>query len=197
MEVSYPSSDSVELFKKHLEGISFLTPETWERFATILQYEKARKKEMLLNNRQMENHMRYIVSGVVKVIYHADDNSFVYDFRGANHFLCDTVSFFARKPTFFSMEALTDCVWIDVPYTKMNQLLQEDLNGQLIVARALNLHLEKRHEKENFLRSNSATERYEILCEMFPDILQIASLGDIASYLGITQQSLSRIRKSK
>ena len=197
MEISNPPSDSVELFKKHLEAISFLPPETWDRFATILQYEKATKKEMLLNSRQIENHMRYIVSGVVKVTYHADDNSFVYDFRGANHFLSDTVSFFGRKPTFFSMEALTDCEWIDLPYTKMNQLLQEDKNGQLIVARALNLYLEKRHEKENFLRSNSAKERYELLCEMFPNILQIASLGDIASYLGITQQSLSRIRKNQ
>jgi CRP-like cAMP-binding protein len=189
--------EAFEIFKNYLRDIAILPEETWARITQIVQYQKASKKDILLKGLQIENHVRFLTSGVVKITHHTSNSCYVYDFRGADSFLSDTVSFFERKPTTFSMEALTDCEWLEMSYDDMNQLMQEDEMVRLYAARSINLYLEKRHEKEDFLRSNSAKERYDLLLETFPDILQIASLGDIASYMGITQQSLSRIRKMK
>jgi len=50
-------------------------------------------------------------------------------------------------------------------------------------------------ERITSLHIESAEERYRSLIDDFPDILQRVNLGHIASYLGITQETLSRIRK--
>ena len=72
----------------------------------------------------------------------------------------------------------------------MNASIEFERVGRRFSNYAITL-LEKRFDNLHF---NSAKERYEILTSNHPQILQRVSLGIIASYLGITQETLSRIR---
>jgi CRP-like cAMP-binding protein len=53
------------------------------------------------------------------------------------------------------------------------------------------------NKKLEYLNQNSSKQKYELMCRMEPNIIKRVSLKDIASYLGITQETLSRIRGKK
>jgi len=76
-------------------------------------------------------------------------------------------------------------------------LIEKDETVSLLMSKALNNYLDTIQKQHSFIHLNAAKERYDIFCAQFPEILKYCSLGDIASFLGITQQSLSRIRKEK
>ena len=172
-----------------------LPKNTLEFLENSVQLRKANKGEVLLKHLQYECFIRFVISGIIKISKHTEVESYVYDFREGNNFLSDTVSLFEHIPSSFSMETITECVWLEIPYCDIITLLQNDLNLNIAISKLLNLNLQQKQDSNSFFLAHNAKERYEIFCIEKKNVLKNASLGDIASYLRVTQQSLSRIRK--
>jgi CRP-like cAMP-binding protein len=114
-----------------------------------------------------------------------------------NDIVISVFSFFTQSPSLENIELLEDTVLYSISYQSLQQLYQQfpqfNLHGRIITEQYYMLS-----EQRNFaLKKQSAKQRYDLLLKQYPQILQKASLGHIASYLGITQETLSRIRKQK
>lgn len=111
-----------------------------------------------------------------------------------NELAISVFSFFSQKPSFEALEALEECVLLRLSFNKLQQLYIEFPEFNYIGRILTEQYYIRSEAKANALRMLSANERYQQLLVQYPHIIQRVSLGHIASYLGITQHTLSRIR---
>jgi CRP-like cAMP-binding protein len=123
-----------------------------------------------------------------------DGKEITYWFAFENNFVTSFFSFITRKPGVESIQLIEDCTLWAISYDDLQRLYSQytDIErlGRIMHERYY-VMLEERFLRNHF---KEARERYEHVMMNAPHILQRAPLGHIASYLGITQETLSRIR---
>ena len=194
-DIEYDSNRYFEKYKTPILQHIPLLADIWHQFIQLAEIKIVSKGIVILGKDQYEKEVRYLAEGVVKIMCHNQYDYFVYDFRESNNFLCDPISLLQETPSRFSMETITNCLIISIPRDRFIELMKNNQEVKDIMTTTLNYYLNKNHEKHINMRSLSATDRYEQFCIDFPKSIRCAKLFDVASYLGITQQSLSRIRK--
>ncbi len=160
----------------------------------VVQYGK---KEKLLSEGEKSDHIYFLIKGAVRVFYlnqeGGETNTW---FLFENELVISVYSFFTSQPSFEYIETLEDCIFITLRKEKLNWLYQNFLEFNIIGRRLTELYYVRNEAQANSLRMLSAKERYQQLLNTQPQLLQRVSLGHIASYLGISAETLSRIRKS-
>lgn len=141
------------------------------------------------------NKILFIQHGCVSMIYERDNKSFIKDFIFQNDFASVYESFLSQQPARYSLKAVNDCQFQSISRNKLERAFQEtpilkNLAAKLTESAYLNVT--KRLES---LITLSAEQRYLELLERRSNLLSEVPLYLIASYLGITDVALSRIRK--
>lgn len=180
-----------EQLKKIMFSKLPITNEEWEEFKSTLVLKTARKNRLLLSPDKKEYCARLILKGIVKITHH-EPVPYVFDFRKKGCFLCNVVSLTGKIKSDFSFETITDCEWIETNSDNIIGLNDKVLHAfsSLVIE-----YMNRGHERASFLRIGNAEERYTRFCSLHPDVIRYAKQADIASFLDITTQSLSRIRK--
>ena len=153
------------------------------------------KGSIITPHHTVENYIYLLKKGSVKVSYFKDINEYILDFWFDGDFFTSYVSFIERKPSLTQITALTE---IEVERTHYSQL--ETMYGSSLLGNQIGRKMAERmyvHKtmKEIELISLSAEERYRKLLNKSRDLVLEVSVKDIASYLGIQPESLSRIRR--
>lgn len=152
------------------------------------------KGAMLIKEGSVCNHVYFLERGCVRGYYNLDGKEITYWFAFENSFVTSFYSFITRKPAIENIHALEDCTLWSVSYDHLQQLYDTypeiERLGRLMHERYY-VMLEDRFLSNHF---KEARERYDLLLKNSPHILQRVPLGYVASYLGITQETLSRIR---
>jgi len=138
--------------------------------------------------------MYFIEKGCVRGYYNLDGKEVTYWFGFEHSFVTSFYSFISRKPAFENIQLIEDCRVLAISYDDLQKLYDKYPEIERLV-RIINenyyVRLEERFVAAQF---KSAKERYAGLLDFSPHILQRMPLGHIASYLGISQETLSRIR---
>ncbi len=139
-------------------------------------------------------HLYYIKKGIVRVYYLSEKGKEItLWFSLENTFVTAIDSFFYEKPTRDNCEALEDLSVYLITYASLETVLN-DKDGAQVTFFIMYEVARKMAELLETIRNQSAEERYKLLMTKYPSILQRVSLGQIASFLGISQETLSRIR---
>jgi CRP/FNR family transcriptional regulator, anaerobic regulatory protein len=140
----------------------------------------------------------FIEKGLVRRYYYNEDGKEVTDSFGLeNSFATSFDSFFQRQPSRYFIELLEDSIVHSMTYAEVETELNNFPEIQSVSRLVLVQILEQALDKNAALQFKTARLRYRYMTEKHPEILQRVSLGHIASYLGITQETLSRIRAIK
>lgn len=140
----------------------------------------------------------FVEKGLVRWFYYNEDGKDITDSFGVeNSFITAFDSFFQRKPSRYFIELLEDSTVYSMTYTDLETLFENFPEVERVSRLILIQILEQTLDKNAALQFHNAHERYEFITQKQPDLLQRVSLGHIASYLGITQETLSRIRAKK
>lgn len=110
--------------------------------------------------------------------------------------MVDNISYFENTPSYFEMQTLTPCDILVMDGIAFLKLIKTNNEIHRLTLKAINDYMKVNQKKQSLFQLQSAQERYLEFCESKREILKSVKLADLASYLGITQQSLSRIRKS-
>ena len=110
--------------------------------------------------------------------------------------MVDSVSFYNGTPSSEYVEAITDCTLLVFSKNSFSELSIAISNWSDIFTRILTDALMKKVQDSNTMLNQDATTRYLKFLELFPNVANRVPLSMLASYLGITQSSLSRIRKN-
>jgi CRP-like cAMP-binding protein len=152
------------------------------------------KRHLLLKDGETCNYMYVVLKGLARMYYVKDDEEVCSLFIEEKYLFNSPNSFYSRKPGYEYIETLEPSTLARIHYNHLQQLYNTHppLN---FIARVITEHyFVKSEERLYLLRKKSAEERYSYFTERYPTLLQKVPLKYIASYLGITLETLSRIR---
>lgn len=154
------------------------------------------KNDFILKQGQICNNFLFLEAGFLRsFLFDTEGNDVTTNFYRKNSLVFEVASYFKRTPSKENIQALTDCICWQIPFEKF-QLLFHSIPEFREFGRAnlVNGFIALK-ERTMSMISSTAEQRYEHLLNTRPDIFQHAPLKYMASYLGITDSSLSRIRK--
>jgi CRP-like cAMP-binding protein len=189
--------------KKTLEDIiqsTYLLPEqVLEQVLGHFQHSEYPKNYFLLKAGKPCKHIWFMTQGAVRYFYTNDQGKETNTwFSLDTQIITDAPSLVNQTPSQESIQLMEDSELYSIEYANIQTLLQNHHSFALWYIRLVELHyisqIEDRIADLQFL---DAKERYQKLLNLCPDITNRISLGNIASYLNITQETLSRIRAGK
>lgn len=189
----YPYLDQLRAF---INATCPISDDSWTKMRDIMKFWRVKKGVRLLDYMEVESAVRFLGKGIVKCEDHYNEKSFVYDFRVAPIILSETVSFLNNTRSRLTLETVTECDFIELPHDPFCELIFTNIDLTKFCAIGVVNYLGMTHYKQALLRTLDAQQRYKHFLKEFPGVVLEAKLEDIASYIGVTQQSLSRIRKN-
>jgi CRP-like cAMP-binding protein len=185
--------DSIRHF---LKSFNILTDNEVEIFIRLLSSRTLKKSEYFIQEGQTCNQVAFVLSGGLRTYYTSDKGEEItYCITFPNSLITAYSSFLTAQPTQENIQAITKTELLIIQKNKFETLSHQNLNWILflkIIAEQQYIELEKRIFQ---LQKSDAKKRYVDLVKNQPEFIQKIPLHYLASYLGITQRHLSRIRK--
>lgn len=164
----------------------------------IEQLKKVRIKKgnFLLRQGDVCKHSFFVEEGLLKY-YSIDDKGkqHILQFAPEGWFVVDRESMFFNQPSQYFIETLEDSVVTMMDEDVFAELSLQNKSFALFNNRLLHNHIRHLQNRINLLLSATAEERYLEFVKIYPDLLLRVPQTLVASYLGITPESLSRVRK--
>jgi len=164
-----------------------------------LQYFRAKrltKGDYFVNEGEVCYQIAYIQSGLLRTYYYNEKAEGVTScFCSAGSLTTSYKSFILKTPSTLSIKALTDCELLVLESDDLDQLYEKYTVWQSIGRSVAEQEYILMEQYASVLNNETAKQKYLRLLEEQPDVLSSANVEDIASYLGVTRRTLSRIRK--
>jgi CRP-like cAMP-binding protein len=183
-------------FIEYLREKGQLTPEELELVANASVQKKVRKHQYLLEEGEVSDFVGFVVRGSFRLFRIGDDKQeHVMRFAIENWWISDFISFMSGQPSNCYIEALEDSELIRFSKEKWDVLLAASPNFRQIIE-ALTAKNFEAHQNRIFSNiSEPAEVRYEKFVKEYPTLYNRIPLYMIASFLGLTRETLSRVRK--
>ncbi|WP_299125516.1 Crp/Fnr family transcriptional regulator [uncultured Tenacibaculum sp.] len=169
-------------------------PELAEAFQNIIKPEKYTKHHILHEAGHICNHMYIITSGIARVFYYKDGKDITVHFSVEQESITTIDSFIQRKKSKYNIEALEDLEVLKIAHADLENLF----NSNPKYERFGRLFLQKIYidlvERIDDLQLHTAQERYNILLQKKPFLFNRVASKHLASFLGMTPETFSRIR---
>lgn len=181
-----------------LTSIAPLPTGLQQRMTEFIVQKTYPKKHRLLEAGQVARHIFFICKGSARAFYYdIEGREHTTWFMSENNLMISVFSFFRQATATENIELLEESTLLCMRWEKLQTIYKEfpefNVHSRIFTEKYY-IQAEKR---AIILRTRKPAERYQLLLNSQPEILQKASLGQIASFLGITQETLSRIRSGK
>lgn len=185
----------MDRIRAYFEQFVELTDSDWAFFYSKLKQTNFPKKALLLKTGQVENHLSFIEKGTVRFYTPKEDNDITFGFKFENQFVSAYDSFITQSKSSYQIETLTHTVLWQLTFQDLQDIYRETTVGNIIGRKvAENLFMMKAR-RELSLLNETAEKRYLNLFSEQPKLIKEIPLKYLASYIGVTPQALSRIRK--
>lgn len=187
------------MIAKHLKEIFApyidLDVKVWENFEELGEIKTLPKETVLKASNTTEKHFNLIIKGSGGNLIWNKNNFVCIDIAFKNDFLNDYMSFTTQKPTPIEVRLFEESTIFCISYTNFQQILKGNYGEKITRLAVETVFIEKQQQQIDLL-TKTAKERYIELWDDKKGIDRVP-LKYLASYLGITPQSLSRIRAGK
>lgn len=187
----------MQQIKAYLDQIATISNQDWDFFTSKLQARSIPKKTIFLKLNEVENTISFIESGVVRLYIPKEDpeKEITFGFSFKNQFISAYDSFLTQKPSAYQLQALTEVSLLSITYVDLQAVYNTTQIGNLIGRLTAERLFLLKSKREQDLLHLTAEQRYIKLFKERPELLQVIPLKYISSYIGVTAQALSRIRK--
>lgn len=168
-----------------------------ELIKSKLVVKKLRKDEYFQEAGKIPREVIFLTEGIMRVCYYNKAGAEITKyFIDENHFLADVNSYNQQIPSTEYIQALTDCTYFVLSRNAMKELSMTIIEWDNIIAKITAKGLADKVNRISPMMTEDAKERYLSFLEKFPSLAHRIPLSHLASFLGITQSSLSRIRRT-
>ena len=179
---------------KVLEEITFLDNDHQKEIEDLLVVKHYKKNEKFLVKGNLCNDIGFVEAGSFRYIMDLDGDDRTFDFSVENEFITDYYGILKSKPASFDIVANQPSTVACLPTKRVLQLFDKDMTYQKIGRTIAESEFCKHHERLTSLMYDSPKQRYENLLQTMPDSVLRLPQHLLANYLGITKETLSRIR---
>lgn len=183
------------LLRKTLERkITFIESE-WEDFSNYWKTVTFKKNEYITQLEQIEPYFYFVLDGVQRLYFLNDGQEHVLGFSYHGDFSGMFDSFLHQTPSELYLQAITDSQMLAISFNDYNLLLKKYRKFEQWAYLFIMDILRGRLKREIEILSCSAEERYRNLLNRSPHVIQQIPYKHLASYLGMTPETFSRMRK--
>jgi CRP-like cAMP-binding protein len=184
--------------KKHLAGKIILTREQDELVNSCFKPLSARRNEILVQKGRIARHLYLVVKGCLRIFLTKEDGSeatrfLLFDGSMGTAF----PSFILRKPSVASVQSLGPSELLTLSYADRQTLFDKIPGWETMYRQVLELAYIESIQRIESLITMDAKARYKILLRDHPEIIQRLPSRIVADYLGISQETLSRLKSKK
>ncbi|MNU20770.1 Cyclic nucleotide-binding domain protein [compost metagenome] len=184
-----------ENWRANFNKIASVSDADWDVMARRLQKVRFKKKEIILKYGAVENYISFVNKGIVRYTFLRDGQNVSFNFHFPNSAFSAYDSFLLRMPTEYQIQAVTDVELLRISYDDIQEVYKESGVGNTIARKIVEGLYIAKVRRELSLLTEDAETRYRRLLQEWPELVKQLPLKDIASYIGITPQALSRIRR--
>lgn len=181
--------------KAKVEKIVTLSDEEWEFFIADISLKKLNKGAFLWQPGDKCNHLVFINEGVFRYFYNKENQEISLQFMFAHSFMIDYPSFINEEQLAYYFEALEDAEVLMIPKKRIYEAVEKYRTWERFGRITSEKNAVEISKRKNSLLFDSPLEQYLKLIAQRPKIFEKVPLHMIATYLGITREHLSRIRR--
>jgi len=179
-----------KITKEH-SSLSNETIDEWKKDIRVLELKKGTQ---LVKEGDFTNKLYFICEGSVKA-YHLKNGKLITDwFAFNNEFICAITGYFLKNPSEHYIELTENSILLEFDREKLTELSTKYHDFERFLRIIITKIMLQLQHRVLYFQFSTAKERYGFLLKQYPQIALHISLGDIASYIGITQETLSRVR---
>jgi CRP-like cAMP-binding protein len=189
---------SYELLKRSILFLADVPEELPEKLFSICRYKEYKKGQMFVSAGEHPLNMGFNLNGVFRLYYiDRKGNDWTKGFSTTGKFITSYSAMVQNRPSFFYIEAVTDSETLVFSYSEWMKIIESDKRWYPVIFKLLQqVYIMKEMREKSFLLEDAA-QRYSNFKKQFPDLERSVKLYHIASFLGITPESLSRLRKNE
>ena len=184
----------MEKLISHIQSYHQISAEAQSALKECFKQVILAKSEYLLSEGNICRYLYFLESGAVRGFYNLEGKEITYWFGFENDFVASFHSFTTGQPAVENIQLLEGSILWSISKESLMKLLNQYHEIERLVRIAYEKYYIRLEERFVNAQFKTAAERYENLLEQTPHILERVPLGHIASYLGVTQETLSRIR---
>lgn len=182
------------LLKKAFDPIYEVPIDVWERFYELCTEVRYKKNEVIKPHQSIARHGYFLLAGAVGSFIWKKNTFACLDFYLEGAFFADEYSLFSGRVSDIQLIAIEDTHALQISKDNI-EILKETPIGKTLFLEGEQVDNVRKEKQKIDLMTMSAEERYLELLNNRTDIINRIPQKHIASYLGVTQQSLSRIRR--
>ena len=187
----------IEQFKIFTSTFINFDKTEWENFEACLRLRHFSANEAISPFHKTESYLNFVCKGIIRA-YRLDDNgnevSLYFNFD--NEFSSSYDSFLMQQPSLLCLQAITEVVCLSISYSDLQALYAASIKGERFGRIMAENAYKRRVQREYNLLALSAEEKYKELKQKQPELTESIPQKYLASYIGITPQSLSRLKKN-
>jgi CRP-like cAMP-binding protein len=185
--------EQIRLFFKN--RYTDFSEQDWEVVSSKFIQQDFPKKALILKKGHVENYVSYVKEGIVRYYIPRENKELTFELTFANDFVGAYDSFLTRLPSVYHVETITQTTLWRLSYEDVQSLYRDTEKGNIIGRLASEKLFLEKAKREISLLNDTAEQRYLNLFSEQPEMIKKIPLQYIASYIGITPQALSRIRR--
>jgi len=171
-----------------------VSPELRTAIAKLTFLQHLPRHTLLLKEGKVCSHLHFIEKGLARAFHFRDGQEVTSWFMKEDDMIISVHSFYRQQPSHENMELVEDSVVVSLEYKNLQELYRRFPEFNFI-GRVLTEHYYALSEERAIaLRTHTAQERYESFLNTHPEFFNRVPLKHIASYLGMTPETLSRLR---
>ncbi|HTH54452.1 MAG TPA: Crp/Fnr family transcriptional regulator [Cyclobacteriaceae bacterium] len=189
--------EPLQLLKNVVDAVHPLDPSEWDSLAAIWKPFKAKRKEILTQAGQKEDHLYFVVDGVQRVFYFDEQQreaTLVFTYAPSFGGVLD--SFLSQQPSHYSYETLTPSTFIRTSARELFQVIGSSRNVATFVQKGTTQAMSGLLERMVELQCYSSEEKFKALLKRSPHILQLVPHKYLANYIGIDATNFSKLMNS-
>jgi len=157
---------------------------------------RVRAGDHLFRQGDTDGNVYFVKAGILKAYYiRIDGKEHLKSFQPEGAIIGSMVALIDREPATFNLMAIEDGEVIALPYAKLESAARSDITLANTLIQFLSAYGKRKERREYELLSLTPEARYDIALQTMPDVVGRVSQADLAAYIGVTPQALSRIKR--
>ncbi|WGH76459.1 Crp/Fnr family transcriptional regulator [Tenacibaculum tangerinum] len=183
--------------KKHLIEKGGLSESDYLQIQPFIRVKKIPKNNFLLKQGEVCSHFFFVEKGLLRFYaLNEEGKENILQFATENWIVSDRGSLYFKEPSTYYIDGVEDTLVVMLDENFINQVSKINTDFRKNNEQLLQNHIRQLYKRISQLLGASAKNRYLDFVSMYPDIMLRVPQWMIASYLGITPESLSRVRKA-
>ena len=150
----------------------------------------------MVRQNEKTNHIGFVLSGIFRLTrIDTNGNEWIVGYSFKNDCVCDYPSLINKTAATVNIQATTDCEIYLLPLSELNQFWETDMDTQRLGRYIAETMFAEIYQRLLGFYCDFPEQRYQALMKRCPNLQELITLKEIALFLGVTPETLSRIRK--